>query len=278
MSPYPIQCFWHGPMSDLEILCLKSWVGHGHPVHLYSYQTITDLPLGVVLIDAREIIPEGPTIYTGPMHKTATKTAFEMLPFSDRFRFTLLRMNGGLWLDLDIILTKPIPDELFDQAFWCSSERTLQSGAYKSTDLFRASISAIYVAEPEHPLMCALTEWTGQAKDAWHGQKLFLKYLKKFNLKGVLQPSAFCDMNWWDVKSICGTVSMNESLPAKWGCKGTAVKVPEESLGVHLWRGQLRKHEIQTAVFQVSPLSYLGRLYRQAEEAYQERFEATSPQ
>ena len=264
-------------MSDLEILCLKSWVGHGHPVHLYSYEILV-VPLGVVLIDAREIIPEEPTIYTGPMPKTATPTAFEMLPFSDRFRFTLLRMNGGLWLDLDIILTKPMPDKLFDQDFWCSSERTMQSGAYKSTELFKPSISAIYVSEPEHPLMCVLTGWDGSSKSAWHGQKLFQKYLTKLDLaKGVLQPSAFCDMNWWDIKSICVTVSTGESLPPKWGCTGTTVKVPEESLGVHLWRGLLRKQGIQTAVSQVSHLSYLGRLYQQAEEAYQERFEATSP-
>lgn len=259
-------------MSDLEIMCLKSWAGHGHPVHLYSYEDISGLPVGVILRDANEIIEGGPDIYDGPMPKTVSKTAFEMMPFSDRFRFTLLRMNGGLWLDLDIILVRPIPDELFEQDFWCSSERTLQSGAYKSKELLKPNIGALFVSEPEHPLMCALTDWNGSAKDAWHGLKLFHKCLNRLDLtKGALQPSVFCDMNWWDVKSICGTISERGSLPAKWGWPGTPVKLPEEALGVHCWRGLLRKQGIRHAKVDVSPLSYLGRLYQQAEQAYQKR-------
>ena len=261
-------------MSDLEILCLKSWVGHGHSVHLYSYEEITGLPIGVVLCDANEIIDGGPVIYDGPMPKTASKSAFSMMPFSDRFRYTLLRMNGGLWLDLDIILVKPISEELFERDFWCSSERTLQSGAYKSKELLKPNIGALFVSEPEHPLMCALTEWNGSAKDAWHGLKLFHKWIARLDLaNGVLQPSVFCDMNWWDVKSICGTISDRGSLPPKWGWSGTSVKLPEEAVGVHLWRGLLRKQGLKYGKADVSPLSYLGRLYRQAEQVYQQQLE-----
>lgn len=249
-------------MSDLEIMCLKSWVGHGHPVYLYSYEDISGLPAGVILRDANEIIEGGPTVFEG-------HAAFQMLPFSDRFRFAMLRMNGGLWLDLDIILTRPIPDEMFEQGFWCSSERTLQAGAYKSKELSKATVSAIFVSEPEHPLMCMLTEWNGNAKDAWHGQKLFQRALARLGLtKGALQPSVFCDMNWWDVKSICGTISDRGSLPAKWGWPGTPVKLPEEAVGAHCWRGLLRKGGLKYAKADVSPLSYLGRLYQQAEQAY----------
>lgn len=259
-------------MSDLEIMCLKSWVGHGHPVYLYSYEDISGLPVGVTLCDANEIIEGGAITYDGPMPKSAMSNAFTMLPFSDRFRFTMLRLNGGLWLDLDIILTCPIPDEMFEREFWCSSERTLQSGAYKSKELSKPTISALFVSEPEHPLFCALTEWDGTCKDAWHGQKLFQKLLTRMDLaKGVLQPSVFCDMNWTQIKSICVTMSDTEKLPVKFGMEGGAVKLPEAALGVHLFRGLLRKQGLKYGLLDVSPLSYLGRLYRQAEQAYQAR-------
>lgn len=275
MDRYPIQTFWHGPISDMEILCLKSWVGHGHPVHLYTYDDISGLPVGVIRMDARDIVPEDEVfLYDGPMPKTATTDAFAYMPFADKFRYRLLRFNGGLWLDLDIILVKPIPAELFDLEFFCSSERTLQAGAYKSTDPYKANIGAIYFKEPESDLMIELTNIRKPIRGAWDGLKNFQKWLRRLELtKGVLQPSVFCDMNWWDVKAIRVTISDREFLPAKWGVAGTAVKWPAEAVGVHLWRGLLRKEGLPYGKADVSPLSYLGRLYRQAEQVYHERLE-----
>lgn len=275
MDRYPIQTFWHGPMSDMEMLCLKSWVGHGHPVHLYTYDDISGLPVGVIRMDARYIVPEDEVfLYDGPMPKTATTAAFAYMPFADKFRYRLLRFNGGLWLDLDIILVKPIPAELFDLDFFCSSERTLQAGAYKSTDPYKPNIGVIYCKEPESDLMVELTNIHKPVRGAWDGLKSFQKWLRRLDLaKGVLQPSVFCDMNWWDVKAIRVTISVTEHLPPKWGVPGTAVRLPAEAVGVHLWRGLLRKEGLLYGKADVSPLSYLGRLYQQAEQVYLQRLE-----
>ena len=273
MSRYPIQSFWSGPMSDMEILCLKSWVGHGHPVHLYTYDDLSGLPAGVTVMDAREIVPEDEfELYTGPTPKTVTAMAFAYMPFADKFRYRLLRFNGGLWLDMDIILVKPIPAELFDLEFFCSSERTLQKGAYKSAEPYKPNIGAVYCREPESDIMIELTNDRRPVKGAWDGMKRFQKWLSRLDLgKGVLGPSVFCDMNWWDVKSISVTVSDTESLPPKWGVAGTPVRWPAETVGVHLWRGLLRKEGLPYWMADVSPLSYLGRLYRHAEEIYNSR-------
>jgi hypothetical protein len=85
----------------------------------------------------------------------------------------------------------------------------------------------------------------------------------------VLQPSVFCDMNWWDVGDITVAVNDSDILPSKYGVAGTAVKWPEEVVGVHLWRGLLRKRGI---AYEKPPLkSYLGRLYASAWEVYLER-------
>jgi hypothetical protein len=104
--------------------------------------------------------------------------------------------------------------------------------------------------------------------------KIFQRWLRRLDLtKGVLPPFAFCDMNWWDIKSIRVTVSDTEILPPKWGCAGTPVRWPVEAVGVHLWRGLLRKEGLRYSQADVSPFSYLGRLYSHAEQIYNARLQ-----
>jgi hypothetical protein len=267
---YPIQSFWHGPISDLEIMVLKSWVGCGHSVILYTYQNIIGLPHGVLVADANDIIPGGPEEYEGPVPRAARADAFSMMPFSDRFRFTMLRMNGGLWLDMDMLLLKPIPTELFAREYFCSSERTMQIGAYKSASPMKANIGALYCREPESDLMVELTNDHTKVKSAWHGLKVFHKCLARLSLNIALAPEVFCDMNWWDIKDIFVTTSAVGTLPPRWGCSGTKIIPPNAALGIHLWRGLLRKQGLSyEKVAEISPLSYLGRLYQRVEQNYQ---------
>lgn len=270
---YPIQAFWQGKLTDLELACLKSWVGHGHPVYLYSYEELA-VPEGVTLMDAREIVPEDEVeLYHGEAPKTVRSDAFTYMPFSDKFRYRLLRMNGGLWLDMDIILIKPIPAELFDLEFFCSSERTQQTGAYKSKELYKPNIGALYCREPESDLMVELTNIRRPARSAWDGLKDFRKWVKRLNLtKGVLPPAAFCDFNWFNVKQIHIRMCDTGQFQTKWGVPGPFVTPPAEAVGVHLWRGLLRKEGLPyERVEEFSRLSYLGRLYRHAEQVYASR-------
>jgi hypothetical protein len=267
---YPIQSFWAGPMSDLEIMVLKSWVGCGHQVILYTYENIIGLPHGVLVADANDIIPGGPETYEGPAPRAVRADAFSLLPFSDRFRFTMLRMNGGLWLDMDMLLLKPIPTDLFAKEYFCASERTMRIGAYKSALPTKPTISALYCREPESDLMVELTNDRTKIKSAWHGMKLFQKVLTRMSLDIELAAEFFCDMNWWDINSIFITTSAVGTLPPKWGCPGTRIIPPNAAVGVHLWRGLLRKQGLKyEKMSEISPLSYLGRLYQWVEQNYQ---------
>lgn len=267
---YPIQALWNGPMTDMEILCLKSWVGHGHPVHLYTYEDLSGLPLGVEIMDARDIIPEDDfELYRGPMPKTKSLSAFSYMPFADRFRYALLRMNGGLWLDLDIILIKSIPTELFDLDFWCSSERTIQAGQLKAAATYKPNIGAIYCKEPESDLMVELTNIHTPLKSPWDGLKWFGKWVQRLGLaKGVLQPSTFCDVDWFFVRQFHITLSVSDIFPAKLGHPARPAIPPSGAIGIHCWRGLLRQKGIPYGKADVLPLSYLGRLYKHAEDVY----------
>jgi hypothetical protein len=86
--------------------CLRSFVELGHRFHLYTYGPV-DVPAGVVLMDANEVIPfEELFWYFDPM-----KQQDDLGPFSDLFRFRLLGLRGGWWTDIDsVCLSSEIPE------------------------------------------------------------------------------------------------------------------------------------------------------------------------
>src|ERR1035441_8961074 len=80
-----IQSFWTGPISDMERLCIKSYIDNGHEFHLYMYGTPQGVvPAGTTIKDANEVIPkEQMARFANPQQ------------FSDHFRYTLLYRVGG---------------------------------------------------------------------------------------------------------------------------------------------------------------------------------------
>lgn len=96
-----IVSFWHGPMSWLEHLSIKSFRRHGHPVAVYSYAPIADLPAGAEWRDAGQVLPEDRLVFYKGNGTPAV--------FSDRFRLELLRQGAGVYSDLDVYCIKPIP-------------------------------------------------------------------------------------------------------------------------------------------------------------------------
>ena len=109
-----IQSLWIGnDLSQLEKLCIKSFLDHGHEFHLYTYADIGGIPEGTTIKDGNEILPESDIFYTRKKY---------IAPFSDWFRYALLAKRGGVWVDMDTICIKPFdfPDEIvfgYTQAF-----------------------------------------------------------------------------------------------------------------------------------------------------------------
>ena len=95
-----VQGFWHGPLTTMERLSIKSFLAHGHELHLYVYNQPIGVPAGVILKDAREILPES---------EMATFRCVQQ--FSDWFRIKLLLDKGGWNTDLDNVLLKPLDFE-----------------------------------------------------------------------------------------------------------------------------------------------------------------------
>lgn len=97
----PVQMFWTGrPLGPIERLSIRSWLKHGHPVHLYTYTKDLKTPSGVELLDANTILHES-LQYT---YQNGSPSAF-----SNDFRFSLLLKRGGVWVDADVVCVRPMP-------------------------------------------------------------------------------------------------------------------------------------------------------------------------
>jgi hypothetical protein len=103
-----IVSFWHGPLSWLEHLSIISYRRRGHPVSVYSYEPIENLPEGAVWHDASEVLPQEKLVFYKGKGTPGV--------FSDHFRYAALKAGLGIYSDLDIYCVRAIdgpPDYLF---------------------------------------------------------------------------------------------------------------------------------------------------------------------
>ncbi len=96
----PVQALWVGnKLGATEVMCMRSFLEHGHPYHLYTYNDIDNLPSGVELKDANAVLPAS-CVYATNYRGYA--------PFSDWFRWALFQERGGYWVDTDVLCLRPL--------------------------------------------------------------------------------------------------------------------------------------------------------------------------
>ena len=120
-----VQGLWIGDrLSRFEHNSIKSYLKQGYHYELYTYWPVANVPRGVRVRDAREIIPENEIFTFGGA----------ITPFSDLFRYKLLFDHGGVWSDCDIICTRPFHLATVGQPdpYIFVTERTILKGAFNS--------------------------------------------------------------------------------------------------------------------------------------------------
>ena len=101
MSPeYQIAALWvSGSLSYLEQLCLVSFRDAGHHVRLYTYDEVGNIPEGIEVADANEVLSMDNVM----VHKRTGSPALH----SDVFRYKLLEQNDRtIWADTDAYCVK----------------------------------------------------------------------------------------------------------------------------------------------------------------------------
>lgn len=82
-------------------VCLSSFVEQGHRVRLFVYDEPSQIPPGIELSDAGQIVPRDRIM----RHRRTGSYAL----FSDMFRYELQAREMGVWIDCDVLSVRPIP-------------------------------------------------------------------------------------------------------------------------------------------------------------------------
>ncbi|XAT62512.1 hypothetical protein GN278_02500 [Rhodobacteraceae bacterium Araon29] len=89
-----------GPLSFLEQLCIVSFLDAGQNVRLYVYNDVPNVPKGVEVCDARDILSTEEFI-------THTRTG-SVAPHADKFRYLMLAKHSDIiWADTDAYCVRP---------------------------------------------------------------------------------------------------------------------------------------------------------------------------
>ncbi|MGR3758062.1 MAG: hypothetical protein ACU0AT_12640 [Tranquillimonas sp.] len=98
----PVASLWIGErLGYINQLCLASHVRQGHPTTLYCTHAVANVPEGVAVRPASEImeIPLDVVEETSPSF------------LSNVFRYRMIRATGAIWIDCDAFCHRPFPDE-----------------------------------------------------------------------------------------------------------------------------------------------------------------------
>jgi hypothetical protein len=100
------QSFWFGDvLPPCQTLCMKSFIDHGHDYDLYSYGSPA-VPEGVRLLNADEILPRSEVFFYRSGEGRGSVACF-----ANMFRYRLLMLRGGWWVDTDVVcLSSKIPE------------------------------------------------------------------------------------------------------------------------------------------------------------------------
>jgi hypothetical protein len=103
MSDRIVQSLWIGQrLSTMERLTARSFLANGHEFHLYCYNDLENVPAGVVLKNAADILPADRVFAYRDGFGRGSWSAF-----SNFFRYKLLLDRGGWWVDTDVVCLQP---------------------------------------------------------------------------------------------------------------------------------------------------------------------------
>ncbi len=99
----PVASLWIGTrLHYLNQICLLSHVQQGHPTTLYCTDTVENVPDGVTVKPAGEIM----AIDRDLVERTSASF------LSNVFRYKMIRDTGAVWIDCDAFCHRPFPDEM----------------------------------------------------------------------------------------------------------------------------------------------------------------------
>lgn len=212
-----VQSFWFGTtMSTMERLCISSFLKNGYSVDIYAYDEIQNLPVGVNLMDANFILDKQLIFFD---------SSGGIAAFSDWFRYKLLYVKGGWWIDLDVICLRPF-DIIDDYCF-----ATENFGSNYETGITCCVIKSPKAAEFLKVILDHIHTFGDYQNIKWgqFGPFLIDSVLKKFDSKMFIKPvKTFCPIDWTEMAIL---TTEQRTLPV-------------DSLAIHMWNNLWRINNI----------------------------------
>ncbi len=172
-----IRSLWIGDdLTNLEKLCIQSFLDNGHEFHLHTYGDIGGIPAGATVKPASEVLPpEYLFTYKGGSPAGA----------ADKFRYLALAKHGGFWVDMDCVAIKPFDFDL---------HQTKLIFGYEGADYFGTAIIGAYPNHEPIVEMADLCHKQGVKDGAkWGsvgGPLIFTDMVRKHNLAAEAKPQA----------------------------------------------------------------------------------------
>ncbi len=231
-----VQGLWIGDqLSPIEELCIRSFQYHGHEFHLYAYQPLKNVPSGVIMHDANDIVPA---------EKIYRSDGGRLSSFANMFRWVLLNARGGQWVDMDMICLKPF-DFTDEIVFGFQDERTVNTAVLRFpkghilTTIMKKVCDDVNIFQPiDTPKSVAkkivrkvvFGKEKSRARTRFTepgGPDYFTKFLVHYDLLQYAKP-----VNWFY------PISSKSALDVFASAEKTKQAV-KESYAVHLWNGAL---------------------------------------
>jgi Mannosyltransferase OCH1 and related enzymes len=217
-----IQALWIGKtLSVMERLSISSFLTHGHEYHLYVYEDIQDLPKGIIVKNANEIIPSD-RIFKYPQHESFSG-------FSNLFRYKLLLERGGYWADTDVVCLRRFDFSkhyVFAEEEITETEKRICGNIIKTppgSEIMKFCYETSIAKNPD------LLNW-GET-----GPDLLTPAVEKFSLSSnVCSYWTFNPVNWWHWEDF-----VQDGLAARLRLRWRLLRRPH---GIHLWNEMWRRN------------------------------------
>ena len=205
----------------MERLSAKSFIDNGHEYHLYSYNEISNIPEGVIVKDGRDILPEEDIFAykVGP-----GKGSFSA--FSNYFRYKLLELKGGWWVDTDMVCVKPWD---MDRKYVFISEQDY----YTRNDIINSGAIKCPVDSEVMKYCYGVCESKNKETLEWGivGPKLLGEGVEKFDLQKYVYPR----------QTFCVVAPFNSQIFIK---PISSFELPDGIYGIHLWNEVWRRYNL----------------------------------
>jgi Alpha 1,4-glycosyltransferase conserved region/Glycosyltransferase sugar-binding region containing DXD motif len=251
-----IHALWIGPrLRTIEQECLKSFVRNGHPVVLHCYENVENVPQGISISDASIILPKN------EIFKHLETDSYAI--FSDLFRYELMAVVDGIYVDCDMFCLKPI--ELSNYVMGYQSPELINNAVLRvpKNSALLSDLRSLRVSANER------WPWEKQKLASWWQRHLERKtgrnaiaykpwgssgplaltyFVQKHGLeKNVKDQDVFYPVHYSDVHKLFDPAHSIEEM------------ITKRTVAIHLYNEVIRTSALKSGP--IPPLSPLGKLF-----------------